>query len=81
MSATALVATLVSLRSQSPERPTIVLPFAKLLTQAADRVYAEPVWLGDRMRAEPLRTMHVFGPLQRFYNTPTERWCTAGTRP
>lgn len=59
-------------------KPT-ALPFAKLLTQAADRVYVEPVWLGDQMCAEPLHTMHllstmpeVFGPLQAFAH-PDER--------
>lgn len=59
-------------------KPT-TLPFAKLLTQAADRVYVEAVWLGDRMCTEPLRTMHLlstapekFGPLQAFSH-PGER--------
>lgn len=59
-------------------KPT-ALPFAKLLTQAADRVYVVPVWLGDRMCAEPLRTLHLlstepetFGPLQDFPH-PDER--------
>ena len=59
-------------------KPT-ALPFAKLLTQAADRVYVEPTWLGDLMCTEPLRTMHLlstapetFGPLQAFAH-PDER--------